>query len=229
MILEIIVTNKKEAIIAQKAGADRLELVRSLDKGGLTPTLKTIKEVTSAVKIPVNVMVRPHDKSFVYSENDFKKIIKSIEEIKKTKANAIVFGSLTSKNIIDEHQLKEVIKAKGKLDIVFHRAFDQTKNFKKNLDILIKNKVDGLLSSGLKKNAELGLTNLTNMIKYSKNKITIMPGSGIKYENAYKIKEVSKAKEIHVGTAVRNGYKYNGALVPEQITLIKLLLDSKKI
>lgn len=229
MILEIIVTNKKEAIIAQKAGADRLELVRSLDKGGLTPTLKTIKEVCSSVHIPVNVMVRPHDKGFVYSKQDFTKVIKAIEEIKKTKANGIVFGSLTNKNVIDEVQLKEVIKAKGKLDLVFHRAFDETKNYKKNLDILIKNKVDGLLSSGLKKNAELGITNLTNMIKHANKKITIMPGSGIKYENALKIKDKTKAKELHVGTAVRNGYKYNGTLVPEQITLIKLLLDAVKI
>ncbi|MGZ3499167.1 MAG: copper homeostasis protein CutC, partial [Vulcanimicrobiaceae bacterium] len=43
--LEVIVTNAEEARLAAAAGADRLELVSAMDRGGLTPDLRTVEAV----------------------------------------------------------------------------------------------------------------------------------------------------------------------------------------
>jgi copper homeostasis protein CutC len=56
--LEVIVTTVDEAIEAEAGGADRLELVRALDVGGLTPEISIARGVLAAVRIPVRVMVR---------------------------------------------------------------------------------------------------------------------------------------------------------------------------
>jgi copper homeostasis protein len=55
MLLEVIVTNVQEAILAQEYGADRLELIHAFTVGGLSPDKNLAQEVCSAVTIPINV------------------------------------------------------------------------------------------------------------------------------------------------------------------------------
>ena len=46
-------------------GGDRVELVAALTEGGLAPSYALIENALKAVRIPVNVMIRPHAKSFL--------------------------------------------------------------------------------------------------------------------------------------------------------------------
>ncbi len=64
IILEVIATTVTDAVIAEKSGADRIELVTGMLEGGLTPSYGLIEEVVRSVSIPVQVMVRPHSRSF---------------------------------------------------------------------------------------------------------------------------------------------------------------------
>ncbi|EGA91383.1 copper homeostasis protein [Planococcus donghaensis MPA1U2] len=52
-MIEVIVQNEQEAVEAEKLGAGRLELVSSINEGGLTPSFETIKQVLNSVAIPV--------------------------------------------------------------------------------------------------------------------------------------------------------------------------------
>ena len=51
-------TSGAEAQAAERGGADRLELVRDLDVGGLSPSLDIVAEVLATSSIPVRVMLR---------------------------------------------------------------------------------------------------------------------------------------------------------------------------
>lgn len=126
MKLEIIATSLNDAKKIALGGADRIELVKNIHEGGLTPDIALIKEVCSNVEIPVYVMLRPHSSSFVYNKKDQKLIFKDLKKIKKTKAQGIVFGALTKDGFIDEKLLKKVIKRKGSLGLTFHRAIDNS-------------------------------------------------------------------------------------------------------
>ncbi|RXD24785.1 copper homeostasis protein CutC, partial [Acinetobacter baumannii] len=66
----------------EECGADRIELVSALTEGGLTPSYAIIESVVKSVKIPVNVMVRHHAKSFNYSNEEVDLMIRDIEIIK---------------------------------------------------------------------------------------------------------------------------------------------------
>src|SRR5512145_2202459 len=58
MILEIIVQSLDDARAALEGGADRLEGVRAIEDGGLTPPLELVHEIAAHVGLPLRVMVR---------------------------------------------------------------------------------------------------------------------------------------------------------------------------
>lgn len=70
MLLEVIGTSLKDVKAAEKYHADRVELCQSIAEDGLTPSYGLIKSAVEAVDIPINVMVRPHNKSFVYDKDN---------------------------------------------------------------------------------------------------------------------------------------------------------------
>ncbi|MBZ5592386.1 MAG: hypothetical protein LAP39_09125 [Acidobacteriia bacterium] len=57
-LLEVIACSVADAVAAERGGAGRLEIVRALEAGGLTPLLSLVKEIVAAVSIPVRVMLR---------------------------------------------------------------------------------------------------------------------------------------------------------------------------
>lgn len=204
MVLEVIATTVCEAIQIEQAGADRIELVSSMKEGGLTPSISLIKQVCDKVSIPVNVIVRPHAKSFVYDKYDKQVILNDIIEISKTKANGIVFGALTNDNEIDFDLLEKVIAEKKHLKLTFHRAIDRSKNILLSTKQLMNYNIDYILSSGGEKTAMLGINNLIKMnelaIKHNKK---IIAGAGITLENIALIKEKTNIFELHIGRAAR--------------------------
>ena len=57
-LLEVIVSSVEDALEAEQGGAGRLEVVRSLEVGGLTPSLELVRQICQRVKIPLRVMLR---------------------------------------------------------------------------------------------------------------------------------------------------------------------------
>jgi copper homeostasis protein len=62
MVIEVIAQSVADAVAAESGGADRLELVRELERDGLTPPPELVRAVREAVRIPVYVMVRPRNR-----------------------------------------------------------------------------------------------------------------------------------------------------------------------
>jgi copper homeostasis protein len=59
--LEVIVTSLDDATEAERGGATRLEVVRDLSRGGLTPPLGLVRDILATVRIPIRVMLRERD------------------------------------------------------------------------------------------------------------------------------------------------------------------------
>ena len=69
--IEIACFNLESALIAQKAGADRLELCADMSVGGTTPTIEIINQAREHLNIDLYVMIRSRGGSFVYSDSEF--------------------------------------------------------------------------------------------------------------------------------------------------------------
>ena len=57
--LEVCIDSVESAIIAQEAGADRLEVCANLVIGGTTPGVSQFKQIRKACDIDLNVLIRP--------------------------------------------------------------------------------------------------------------------------------------------------------------------------
>lgn len=219
-MLEIIASTVEEAVAAEQAGADRIELVSALSEGGLTPSYGLIRQVVSTVEIPVHVLVRPHSKSFVYSKSDEETIITDIDLIRELGAAGIVVGSLTADGRVDEGFLGRIIKHKGELSLTFHRAIDSSRDILEATEVLADfPEVDRILTSGGQATALEGKETIARLIEDHPDLI-ILPGSGITLENAETLLEATKASELHVGSAVLQ----DGIIQKERVEALTRLL-----
>jgi copper homeostasis protein len=200
MKLEICANSYQSAINAQKAGADRVELCSELSAGGITPSYGFLKKVSKEISIPVHVLIRPRSGDFRYSDDEFEIMKKNIKLCKEFGFNGIVSGVLNADNSIDIQRTKELITLSKPLSFTFHRAFDCVLNPEKSLEMLIEIGVHRLLTSGLQIKAENGIELLKRLQKIAKNKLIILPGSGINSKNALLFKEAG-FQEIHTSAS----------------------------
>ncbi|MCR8746379.1 copper homeostasis protein CutC [Romboutsia lituseburensis] len=201
-MLEIIGMTVEDAKMIEDCGADRIELVSALTEGGLTPSFGLIEKVVNSVKIPVNVMIRHHANSFVYSEEDINIMLKDIEIVNSIGANGIVLGLLDDKDKIDKVNLNRLIENTNSLDITFHKAIDETNPVESIKLLNSYSKITNVLTSGGKGDIINNLDTINKMINESKN-IKVLLGGGLNFDNIEKVKESICCCDYHFGTAVR--------------------------
>jgi copper homeostasis protein len=215
IILEICVDSIESAIIAEKSGADRIELCSSLNDGGLTPSYGMIKTVVEIIEIPVNVLIRPNGGSFNYSEKEFEIMLHDIALVKSFGASGVVFGILKKNNTIDFEKTEKLVEFAKPLSITFHRAFDFIPNPSEALEKIINLKVDRILTSGQKLNAEQGIPLIKKLVDQSKGKIIVMPGGGVNEENIRKIVIETGVLEIHSSARIKTKVKNADGIISE--------------
>ncbi|MGN1400447.1 MAG: copper homeostasis protein CutC [Bacillus sp. (in: firmicutes)] len=229
MILECIVENGRDARKAEELGFHRLELVSAMKEGGLTPSFGTVKTVMESVKIPVQVMIRPHGYHFEYGEEDWRAMREDIQSFMDLGVKGIVFGCLKDGQI-DQNLLEKVIREFPKLDITFHRAFDHTRNQGDALEILCQyaSHVKRILTSGGKTNAMEGMEKLQQMITLSNvwSGPTILVGGGLKAEQMKEMHSFLQADEYHFGSGVRKAGSFaNGFDIEKVQALLEFMAD----
>jgi copper homeostasis protein len=195
--IEVCCFSVVSAIIAEKTGADRIELCDNYYEGGTTPSYASIKLAIKELNIPVNIIVRPRGGDFLYSDIEYELIKEDVLIAKKLNANGIVIGFLNTDGSIDIERTKEIIEIAKPMEVTFHRAFDRCKNPLDALEQLIELGVDRILTSGQKKTAIEGIDLLSELVKKANNRIIIMPGSGINDKNISKLITKTKAIEYH--------------------------------
>lgn len=201
-MLEIICMSVEDAKVVKECGADRIELVSALTEGGLTPSYAMIEKVVKSVDIPVNVMIRPHANSFVYSKDDLEVMIKDIEIVKKLGANGVVLGVLDNENNINEEHLNLLLEKCDGLDVTFHKAIEET-NLVESMDILNKyKKITTVLTAGGKGKIDNNIDTINDM-KFHSGNIDILLGGGLNFDNIKRIKKLTNNDSYHFGTAVR--------------------------
>ncbi|MFJ5759588.1 copper homeostasis protein CutC [Neobacillus sp. NPDC093182] len=203
MLIEFIAVTAEDAVLIEKSGADRIELVSGLTEGGITPSYGLIEKVVNSVTIPVNVMVRPHGQSFCYSDDDFAIMKNDVRMIQSLGANGVVFGMLDQKGDIDYRHLEELLTDVGTMEVTFHRAIDSSNNIMKAAQQLDQYKeITAILTSGGYGDWETRLEILKKM-KESCKQTEILIGSGLTKENIVQVHTQVGTNHYHFGTAIR--------------------------
>ncbi|EOO18332.1 MULTISPECIES: copper homeostasis protein CutC [Bacillus cereus group] len=225
-MLEVIATCLEDVKRIEKAGGDRIELISSYTEGGLTPSYAFIKKAVDAVQIPVHVMIRPHAKSFTYTEEEIEMMKEDIVVAQNLGAAGVVLGVLNVQNEVDEEKLADILSVVDGINVTYHRAIDDTENPVEAMKALKKfNKVTHVLTSGGQGNVVDNIPVLREMQKESEGNIQLVVGSGVTKENVKQLLDETGISQAHVGTAVREGKscfsEIDPNLVQELVQIIK--------
>ncbi|HBI01765.1 MAG TPA: copper homeostasis protein CutC [Flavobacterium sp.] len=219
--LEIACFNAESATIAQNANADRVELCDGIEVGGTTPNLETVKEVRQKLTIDLYVMIRPRGGNFVYCEEEIGQMKSSIVEMKKLGVDGFVFGILNEDNSINKQKNIELIELTKPYPCTFHRAFDEVLDYEQALEDVIECRFSTILTSGTKPNVTEGIQLLKQLVEKASNRITIMPGGGLRSSNISELNQIVKADFYH-SSAIIDG---NGMADITEIQALKSKLN----
>jgi copper homeostasis protein len=206
-LLEIACFNTESALIAQEAGADRVELCKEQELGGTTPLLSTFSSLKEALSIPIYVMIRPHGRNFKYSDDEYRDMERDIQLFNKEGAHGFVFGILNETGFVDEERCRGlVLKAEGK-PCTFHRAFDAIpgKEMLEQLDLLVEVGFKAVLTSGGGKNAAEGNEMLKKLVATAEGRIDVIVGGGVRSSNLDWLRQETNALVFHSSAIVDVG------------------------
>ncbi len=197
--IEVCVDSIASAVAAERGGASRIELCSSLIEGGITPSSGLIEQVRKAVSLPMHVMIRPRGGDFCYDADEFEIMQGDIARAKQLGASGIVFGILTLAGDVDVERTRGLVEKSAPLPVTFHRAFDMTRDLFQALNAVHSTGANRVLTSGGEQTAMHGSKVIAELVKQADGAIVVMPGSGIRPENARRLIDQTGAQEIHVG------------------------------
>lgn len=215
--LEVCADSVDSALIAQTAGAGRIEFCNNLKEGGTTPSFAQIEAARRLLDIKLYVLIRPRGGDFLYNDLEFEIMKSEIHFCGKTGCDGVVIGILLPDGEIDTKRCAELVRiAKTySMGVTFHRAFDRCKDFIKGMEDILALGCERILTSGGKDSAWEGKEIIKELVEKSEQRIGIMAGAGITPENIEKLIKYTKVPEIH-GT-FRS--RYSGEMIYRNVSL----------
>lgn len=198
LLVEICCGGAGDAIAAEAAGADRVELNSSLGSGGLTPSAGEFLMAIERLKIPVICMIRPRAGGFCYNEAEFQAMLRDAAFFSEHGAAGIAFGILHEDGRVDKPRCRRLMAELGTKQAVFHRAFDSSACDPMIMaDDLAELGVTRLLSSGRRPSAADGAQLLKKVYERTNKSVELLPGGGVRPNNAAHIAAVTGCGQLH--------------------------------
>jgi copper homeostasis protein len=225
-LLEVISCSAEDAIESELGGANRIELVRALAKGGFTPDLMIVRAIVSAVKIPVRVMIRESDAPTVFSAEEFRLIEDRLRRFSELPLDGVVVG-FVRKGVIETEKLERIIKIVPNWRITFHRAFEQVNDTTEALRTLKQYpQVDRILSCGCDGDSAARVGCLEELQDEAGPEITILAAGGSDERTLRLLAASDVIREVHVGRAARMPAVHNGPVRRARVAAVREILDS---
>lgn len=197
MELEVIGFDPESCLIAERHGADRIELCANPHEGGTTPSYGMIATARATVSIELFPIIRPRGGDFLYTELEFRTMLADIAVCRELGCDGVVVGMLRADGTVDIDRCSELVAAAGLMQVTFHRAFDRVRDPMTALEDVIGLGCARILTSGLRPDAESGAPMLRRLVGAAGERITIMPGSGVRSTNIAALALGTGARAFH--------------------------------
>ncbi len=220
--LEICAFNLPSALVAQQAGADRVELCAGPEEGGTTPSPGVIRTARENLRIALYPIIRPRGGDFLYSDEEYRVMLRDIEYCKQVGCNGVVIGILQADGSVDKARSARLVEAAYPLGVTFHRAFDWAANPFEAMETIIGIGCERILTSGQRPTAEEGAPLIDQLIREADDRIVIMPGSGVRSTNIVLLAEKTGAAEFHTSARVQmaSSMQYVNAAMKESQSVV---------
>jgi copper homeostasis protein len=215
MLLEICAFNLPAALAAQRAGADRIEFCAGPEEGGVTPSAGLIRTARVALRVPLYPIIRPREGDFLYSDEEFRVMLRDVEFCRGLGCDGVVVGMLLADGRIDQVRCGRLVEAAFPMGVTFNREFDRAVDPFEALEAIIRIGCERILTSGQRPVAIEGVQLLHELVREADERIVIMPGSGVRASNIAELAVKTGAVEFHTSARVAYPSKMeyvNGAM-----------------
>lgn len=221
-VLEVIVCSLADALEAERGGADRLEVVRELDRGGLTPDLALVHAISRAVSLPLRVMLREGEDDS--QPGDDTCLRATAIELQQIGVEGLVIGFLRN-NIADLKRTKNILQAVPGMRATFHHAFDETESPTDTIAQLKQcGQIDRILSSGGPGELSVRAARLERYRQQAREEIILLAGGGLDEAAIRFLCARTGLREFHVGRAARCPRRDTGPVRAAQVASLRQLL-----
>lgn len=212
LVLEVIACSVADAIEAERGGADRLEVISRFAVGGLTPPLELVREIRSAVSLPLRVMLRESSGYEVNDEAEIERLCALARRLNTMGVEGLVLGFLRAGEI-DAEATSRILSRAPDLKATFHHAFDETNDRLRAIAELRNfEQVDRTLTSGGGKSLSRQIETLAAYEKAAGPEIRILAGGGLDAVKIKAIRAATNIREFHLGRAARTPASIDGAV-----------------
>lgn len=222
LLLEVIVLTVADAVAAEEGGADRLEVVRAIHDGGLTPPLLLVREIAAATSLPLRVMVRGNA-GYATTPDELRTLRRAAADFAGAGVDGIVVGFAID-GVPSFDDLAGVLAAAPGTKATFHRAFDSLRDPSGAIEALAAiPQVDRILTSGGEGTAAERARRLRAYSARAGGRLTIIAGGGVDEEALALFARTGCVREAHVGRAAREDGTQDGAVSAARVRGLKEL------
>ncbi len=226
ILLEVIVQSVADAREAARGGADRLEVVRAIHDGGLTPELTLVRQIAAAVSLPLRVMLR-ENAGYSTDARERPALRRAAAAFADAGVDGLVLGFAHAGEIELGH-VADVLGAAPNANVTFHRAFDQLRDPLGAIGTLSGvARVDRILTRGGEGTAAMRCERLRSYQERAGSRLTIIAGGGVDGEMLNVMVQAGTVREAHVGRAAREGRDPNGVVSAVEVSRLREIIDRR--
>lgn len=225
LLLEVIVQSVSDARAAAQGGADRLEVVRAIHDGGLTPLPSLVRAIAAETALPLRVMVR-ENAGYAMAAGELPVLRLAAAEFAAAGVDGIVIGFARAGEL-SLGDLTRVLEATPGVRATFHRAFDSLRDPLSAIDRLASlPQVDRILTRGGDGPPATRCDRLREIAARAGRRFEIIAGSGVDDEALSMFARTGCVREVHVGRAARDDGDPDGPVSVARVRRLRELADS---
>jgi len=217
VVVELCVDDLDGALVADRAGVERIELCADLLEGGTTPSAGLVRSVLRAVRhVGVQVIVRPRGGDFTYDDGELDVMCADLEAIAAVAHSlsagdsagreggtevGVVLGALTTASEVDVPAMRRLLAAAGPLPVTFHKAIDATPDLLAAYDVLRSLGVRRVLTAGGPGTAAEGADVLAELVRRSaasRDAPEVLVGGGVRAAGVGSLLAATGASSVHL-------------------------------
>jgi copper homeostasis protein len=224
--LEVVVLQADDAQRAAEGGADRVELVGSMNEGGLSPEPALVAAVRRSTSVQLRVMLRLRG-GFGTDGGEATRLKGLASAYMDAGADGIVMGFLNGHSEIDLEVCTELADAGG-WRWTFHRAIDSALEIHKAWrDVRTLPGLDQVLTSGSARGLKFGLDDLVSRARSDRAVAAlIMAGGGLAPEHVPWLAQAG-IRAFHIGSPARPQRSYKAYVDPALVRSWRRLVDAE--
>ena len=225
-LLEVIALHAADAERAEAGGADRVELVGTMDDDGLSPEPRLVDKVRRATSIQIRPMVRLRG-GFTTDGGEATRLKGLISSYFDAGADGVVLGFLNGTNRIDLEVVGELV-GDGSFPWTFHRAIDHCLDVDRAwTDLRTLPGLNQVLTAGSARGVEQGLDDLVRRAKSDPEAARlIMAGGGLAAEHVPWLVRAG-VRAFHIGSPARPGGSFKAYVDADLVASWRDLIDDE--